>query len=210
MPSSIATIAPVDEAAKDPLLQQARDLLITALQQDDMDTLSSLVSPVADAGSPTTTLASRLSREAEAATRAGLLDALRHGGAFTTERGQVFGRPEFCAPYAYARYPSIKDRAEWFMESPGVLLSANVPVHKEPASHSPVLTVLTHTVVQSFGTIDDRDRSGRVWVEIGLPDGTGYVPDSEIWRPDEYHVCLAKTGSSWLVSTIGTHVFSAR
>jgi len=196
------TLMPIDEARADASLSTARDNLFDALRRNATGALAALISPKLNAG---TNLVEGLEWADE--DRVSLLKALRFGGAFTTERGAEFGRREFCAPYAYAKYPEVKDREPWFAEVPGVILGDNVAVHDRPTQTSRVIARLRHAIVRSEGTLKGADDRRTEWVLVGLPiDQEGYVLASDIWKPDEYHVCFAKEGNFWLVSKISNEV----
>jgi hypothetical protein len=61
--------------------------------------------------------------------------------------------------------------------------------------------------VKSEGTLEGEDNRRARWVLVGLlREQEGYVLASDIWRPDEYHVCLALEGKHWLVSKISHEV----
>jgi hypothetical protein len=202
-PRQIRMLMPVDDASIEASLMQARGRLMDALTRNDPGALAALISPnLHTAKHPVEVL------EHAGEARASILKALRFGGAFTTERGSQVGRREFCAPYVYARYPDVQDREPWFAEQPGGILGRDVAAHERPSASSPVAARLTYAIVRSEGTVQGDDVRGTLWVLIGLPDRDAYVLASDIWRPDEYHVCFAQEGTQWLVSQMSREVLS--
>ena len=205
----VRTLSPTDEALSEPALAAVRTKLVDALEQKDFGTVASLLSGVPEPDRSPTPLLVALAQDD--VMQKGILEALSYGGAFTTERGRQPGRSEFCAPYAYAKYPNVANDEQWIADAPGILLGADVAVREKPTKQSPVIARLSHAIVGSEGTLAGHSDLGSTWVLITLPGPReGYVLDSDIWRPDEYHVCFEKASNAWVVSTVGKDTFQVR
>jgi hypothetical protein len=205
----VRTLSPVDEALSEPALAAIRARLVAALERKDLGTVASVLSGVPEPDRSPMPLVAQLAQDDEM--QKGILEALKYGGAFTTERGRQPGRREFCAPYPYATYPNVGDNEPWIAEAPGIVLGRDVAVHERPTKQSPVIARLTHAIVGSEGTLVGLDDLRSTWVLITLPGPReGYVLDAEIWRPDEYHVCFEKSSNGWVVSTVGKDTFQVR
>jgi hypothetical protein len=128
--------------------------------------------------------------------------ALALGGTFTTSRGAVPGRREFCAPYVYSAFPEELPRWLEGEENPWAIIGSNVPVREQPRPSARVLTRLSWELVKADGW-RDADPKGRLqWANVTLPDGrSGYVQEGQIRPTTDYHVCFAKIDGRWLMTS---------
>src|SRR4051812_5020797 len=134
-----ASFRPVDEADTDPSFASFRRDLLEALAALDVAFLASHLDPALRAtadwfvvrGTPTTTTSE-------------MRKVLRLGGSFTTSRGAITGRREFCAPYIYSKYPNT------FPDIPGVgsdeghpwaVIKEHVPAYRGASEKTAVVTI---------------------------------------------------------------------
>jgi hypothetical protein len=216
---AIPTLAPVDQAPSDAVLSRTRAELISAVRERHAEAVLRLISPdvvvqsTAGDGRGWTQIANALSPvrkpgpdDPEDEYWKGLESALALGGAFTTTRGAVLGRQEFCAPYVYATMPDAATMPESVRGEvpPWALIKKNVEVRAAPSSRAKLLMRLSYALLQAPGA-DHRDpETGKTWQSVELPDGTeAYVPAEAIWDPARYYVCFAKDQNRWLVSAFG-------
>lgn len=197
--SSPVQVKPVDEASEDSVFSAYRSALRTAVRDRDVAALLTAVAP---------DLRSRLAEwlDPKRALHGGekedwreLEQLLALGGTFTATRGAVKGRREFCAPYVYSAYPWPVPSGYGSEVDPSVLLEADVAVHAAPSSTSPVLTRLSYALVQEVGGGYPGDgRPGPTWTLVILQDDReGYVLDTQIRSPTDYHACFAQIEGRW-------------
>jgi hypothetical protein len=212
-----ARLIPVDQAAQDPSLKRTRDALLEAVKSRDAAAVLQYVSPtvVVDAseaagGQGWETLANSLSvklgAQHEHADWIGLDAALSLGGAFTTTRGAVFGRREFCAPYVFGAFPETLPDSVQGENSPWALTRKDVDVRQAPDASSPLIAKLSYALLQAPGDVHRDPKTARMWQAVELPGGReAFVPADAIWNPAGYHVCMAKIDGRWLVSAFNSH-----
>jgi hypothetical protein len=206
----LPTLAAVDEAGREPSLRGVRQTVLKAVAERDVDALVSIVS--AKARNEGSLLSAEWLRSVFTDPNfewwSQLRDALTHGGAFTTSRGAVDGRREFCAPYAYAAFPSEIPAVVHGERPPYVVIGKNVAVHAKPDARSRVLARLSHVLVQAPGAeYPDKTVRGRVWKAIEYPDSEteGFILASQIRDPEGFHVCFAPEGGQWRISEMQSH-----
>ena len=99
-------LLPVDEATHDNSLLKFRAELIAAVKRRDVEGVMRNVDANVDRSRDKDALRGRLSwNGGDNPSWAHLESALALGGSFTTTRGRVEQRREFCAPYTYSTYP---------------------------------------------------------------------------------------------------------
>jgi hypothetical protein len=130
--------------------------------------------------------------------------ALSLGGAFTTTRGAVEGRREFCAPYVFARSATHADVPEIVQGEglPWAIVTRQVAVHAKPDLKSAVLGYVSYVLVQAdnLNAYDPADPQVR-WQVLYLPgDQVAYVRAETIQDPQGPSVCFAKVSGQWMVS----------
>jgi hypothetical protein len=190
-------LLPADEADQAPDFKEFRQSLLEAIRARDAAT-------VLDATTPE--IRARLSRLALPRERfvGGALDAdwehleelIVLGGTFTTTRGAVAGRREFCAPYTYSAYPRPVDRDLAGELDPWIIISPKAALRSAPDPSAQVLTWLSYELVKPNG--DARDDN---WYGVVAHDGReGWVASSDIRDPDDYHVCFALINGRWLMT----------
>jgi hypothetical protein len=211
---NLPAFLPVDEARQDPSLEAVRKEVVTAVRAKDAKRLM-----------PFITGAFVLDGERRDGNRQRFGDwlmsvphaedwillnrALSLGGAFTTTRGAVEGRREFCAPYVYARFPLWADVPEIVQGEtlPWAIVANQAEVHGRPDLKSPVIARLSYVMVQG-ANIDSPDPSDpRVrWQEIVFADNQqAYVRADTIQDPEGPSVCFAKVSDRWMVSAFDRH-----
>jgi hypothetical protein len=209
---------PVDEAAQDVELKRTRDDLLEAVKSRHAEAVLRYVSAnvvldsvTGDSQQGWQGLARSLNLkttpgDTEHADWTGLQAALALGGAFTTTRGAVLGRKEFCAPYVFAAFPKRVPDSVHGESSPWALIRKDVEVREAPEASSRLITRLSYALLQAPGAVHRDAKTGRMWQEVDLPDGReAYVPSDAIWNPDGAHVCLAKIDGRWLISAFTLH-----
>ncbi|MBA2306354.1 MAG: hypothetical protein H0W08_27500 [Acidobacteria bacterium] len=128
---------------------------------------------------------------------------ISHGGAFTTSEGAVHGRREFCAPYAYVRYPRASPLLSEMGEAyPWVVIGRNVAVRRSPSIKAAVIARVSYELLP-VDDRDARDESGGpiVWQGVYLPNGRyGFIADDLLWGDRDYHACFANFDGQWLLT----------
>lgn len=203
-------LLPVDEVAQDSTLSAVRTRVLAAARSHDARTFMSFVSPqvVVEAvrleGDEGWQRVDHWLSDAAPEDWASIERPLLLGGAFTTTRGAVDGRREFCVPYPYASFPQHVPDVVLGEARPWVVIDKDVAVHESPSANSPVLGRLTFALVQANGA-ERRDLKDDnvLWQTIDLPnDKNGYVLATKIWNPSGPHVCFAKENGTWMISAI--------
>jgi hypothetical protein len=189
------SLPPQDEAALDPELATFRDRLLRALKGRDLKAILEIAAPA-----PRQRLEVSASIGPQAEDWIHLERALTLGGTFTTTRGAVRGRREFCAPYTYSAYPTRPVPEDLAGEvDPWVIIGPKIELRLEPQSGAPRLITLSHELVKLSG--ESRDGGDPFWFGVVAPDGReGWVRSSEIRDPEDYHVCFARVDGQWLIS----------
>jgi hypothetical protein len=212
--SPIATppkLMPVDEARKEPALAGVRDEVLAAVRARDARRVMSFVSPAvvldgaAQKGDANWRSLDRALANPRQEDWRRLEDSLALGGAFTTKRGANKGRREFCAPYVFAAFPEHLPLALRGLErSPWVIVDKHVEVHSSADESSRVIASLSYSIVPANGgEYRDPHDAARTWQAINVSAGEdGFVDSRKIRNPEGYHVCFAKEGGSWLISSI--------
>lgn len=203
---------PVDEARLDPGFKAFRDRFIAAVKARDVSVVLKLMSPQLRSK-----LESWLSRPrsdfiggAEQVDWGEFDRLLALGGSFTTWRGAVDGRREFCAPYVYSAYPSRIPAPIEGENDPWVIIKAHVPVRAEPSLKARVVTYLSYELVKADGWLGPDQENGLQWAEVALLNGReGYVREGDIRDPTDYHACFAKVDGQWLMTAFARDVYPA-
>jgi hypothetical protein len=200
----------VDEARQEPDLEAVRNEVLAAVRAKDVKRLMGFVSSslVVD-GERSDENWPRLEHWLLSVPHAedwGLLErALSLGGAFTTTRGAVEGRREFCAPYVYARCPLWADIPENVQGErlPSAVVVKAVDVHAKPDLRSRVLGRIGFVMVQAGGldAPDPSDPSVR-WNVLNFEgEQEAYVRAETIQDPEGPNVCFAQDSKRWMVSS---------
>jgi hypothetical protein len=192
-PTGIHQLMPIDEATTDPSLLAFRTVLLAAARAGDQHRVSNLMTPRLQSQLPERFIhVYDLSR------------LLALGGSFTTTRGSVHGRREFCAPYVYSAFPKLYNLPDGLSNRLGdgdawVVLQARVPVKKEPTVLSLTLRYFSYEIVSVGGDdVPDRHSPGPRWVQIYLPGRVvGYVDSTVVRRTYDYAACFAKFEGQW-------------
>jgi hypothetical protein len=201
-------LLPVDEARKEPGLAEARDRVLAAVKAKDAKAVLAFVSRSLVLGSthqPDEGNRQRFEQmlaDPNDEVWRNLADTLSHGGSFTTTRGGVDGRREFCAPYMYGAFPT-QVQAEVIGEgTPWVITDRNVAVHAKPDAASSVLGRLSYSILQGGNTrVPDPKRFEIYWQTVDLGDDRqGFVDSTKIWDPEGPHACFANEGGRWLLT----------
>ena len=187
-------LLPTDEANSEPALSSVRAAMLDAVNKHDIDALARNLEPAGwEAFGGIENVRATLGGPTE------LWDefkyVLTHGGAFTTTRGRVRGRREFCAPYVYGAYPNLPDEA-LDPSFPWAITGRNVRVRARPMATAPVIRRLSYDLVQSDGYVGG-DAS---WAVVSLANGRqGYVARAYIRSPTDYHACFAHVSGRWML-----------
>jgi hypothetical protein len=200
---------PVDEARQDFSLEAVRNEVLHAVRAKDTGRLMALISDSFAFGDERRSdhrfRFEQWLVEVPHADDWVLLDrALSLGGAFTTTRGAVEGRREFCAPYVFARSPTYADVPEVVRGEvlPWATVAKQVAVHAKPDLKSAVLGYVSYVLVQGddLNAYDPSVPQLR-WQVLRLPDDEeAYVRAETIYDPEGPSVCFAKVSSRWMVS----------
>jgi len=212
-PAQLPQILPVDAAAEDAPLRQARDAALAAATAKNVDALLALVSPdlVLAEGSDLPKDRPRWLREALANPQhewwRGLAESLALGGAFTTARGAVEGRREFCAPYFFARFPTDVPAVVHGERPPWIIIDKDVALHQRPDARSRVVARVSYALVQAESLEQPDPVTPRVlWDSVEYPENaTSYVMASKIRNPERFHVCFANEPTGWRISLISPY-----
>ena len=133
------------------------------------------------------------------------------GGAFTTTRGAVRGRQEFCAPYVYAAFPEALPVWIGGEQLPWVVTKANTKVYTRTSTSSRVVATLNPSIVEKLdalppGVVKSGDEG---WVLVAVTHTLrGFVRGSAAQSPDDWHVCLAKEADGWRISEFTLYRFA--
>lgn len=199
-------VIPIDEAEKDEGLLEFRNRLISAVKVRNAEfvleaAVDELRGQLRALALPKTAFAGP---SYEAADWPELEELLRLGGSFTTTRGRVFGRREFCAPYVYSAYPQ-RDVIAFLLEKlagrdenptslPSVILGSKVPARRRPEQDARIVEHLSHDLLlvrEERGTPPD-------WYSVYLSDTVfAWVRAGQIRSPLDYHACFATIDGRW-------------
>lgn len=199
-------VLPVDEAAREPTFREYRQEFLRALAARDASRVVSMIQPELRKESFVEFLT--LSRQEivggeEAWVWRELERVVSLGGGFTVTEGAISGRREFCAPYAYIRYPrSSPLLSEMGEGEPWVVIGRNVAVRRAPSIKATVIARVSYDVLP-VDDRDARDESGApiVWQGVYLPNGGyGFIADDLLWGDRDYHACFAQIDGQWLLT----------
>jgi hypothetical protein len=203
---------PVDEARNDPQLAAFRDTLLGIAKRRVVEELVAVASATVQIdGEP---FAARLRRDfTDRVTPPwdAFREALSLGGAFTTTRGAIRGRREFCAPYVYGTFPSTLPPWIGGENLPRAITRSTTPVFEAPDRSSRVLARLGHVIVEYLDHVppEAAEPNDRGWVLIALsPTRKGYVSADAARSPRDWHVCLANEAGRWQISAAAVDEFS--
>jgi hypothetical protein len=181
----------VDEAAQDSDFKAYRDRLLQSVRNRDAKSLADSMSPelrTKEASWLAPPFSNTIAYETQR--------ALELGGSFTTTRGAMFGRREFCAPYVYSAFPKSLPSALEGETNPWAIIGSHVPVREERQPDARVLTYLSWELVKADGWYEGP--KNLQWAKVDLLDGrSGYVQEGQIRPTDDYHVCFAKIDGRW-------------
>jgi hypothetical protein len=203
-------LPPVDEAKTDPTLLDFRNRLAAALKSGDVGSvLSFMEKNVRLEIEPhwRRIPANRLVIDSDSEWVA-LRRLLALGGSFTTTRGAVAGRQEFCAPYVYSAFPArpLPESIEGEVD-PWVILGEKVPVYSERKATARVMLYLSYAIVRTGGGLLGPERDGTFWAPLHLPDDReGFVISEQIRSPSDYHACFAKLDGAWRMTAFERNV----
>ena len=199
-PAAPRKLQPVDEAKKDASLLRFRAQLQAAIARHDVAALGKSTDPDirhsfgADGGRQS--FLARFSPEGAAAGKGQLWAEL---GRVLSLGGALVSPTEFCAPYAFARFPEDLDAFAHV-----VVTSVAAPVRAQPAADAPILETLRYDIVR-------RDEKGGApattgtraeWVRVLTPTGkSGYLHDRDLRGPTDYRACFHKDAGQWLLTT---------
>jgi len=197
----------VDEAPQEPSLVDARQRVINALMAQDNTALLKAMHPLIRfdvLNGPENSPFDFDPRSRGDVNR--LLRILQMGGAFKTYRESRFSSRQFCAPFAFAKYPpidallnlKIADGTEFV--PPAVVFGAQVPVYGRPTKTARVVARLSYELVRPtlYGPeLNDGWRR----IDTEAKSGLGWIERSELWIPGEDPaVCFGQFGSEWLLT----------
>jgi hypothetical protein len=198
----------VDEAASEPDVNAFRQELVARTRAQDVRGVLSLIEPG---------LRARFERSwsdlppGRMYEEDGSLKALQRllalGGSFTTTRGAVYGRREFCAPYVYSAFPRELPPALEGEIQVWAIISGHAPVRAKRSRTATVITYLSYDLVKADGWLEDVAPSNLRWAEVTLAGGrTGFVEEGMIWKPSDWHACFAKVDGRWSISSFARGV----
>ena len=188
---------PVDEALQDGTLVEFRSRLLKAVRSRDVAAVLQVT-----AGSAKQTLFAAAAIGPQAEDWSQLDRALSLGGSFTTRRGAVPGRREFCAPYVFSAFPTSVPHDLSGELDPAAIIAASVPLRSMPTDGATSILTLSHELVKRNG--DSRKDGGQYWIGVIAFDGReGWVKSSEIRYPDDVHVCMAQLDGQWTLTSFG-------
>lgn len=200
-PSPVVRVDPVDEAARSPSFVRFRQLFIAAVGAHDAAAVLAMTEQTIRRDFQNSLPEPGRASDPSDSTWTHLKDLLALGGAFTTNRGVKRGRDEFCAPYVYSSYPyPLPDALSGGLD-PWVILTDSAAVRLAPSLTAPVVASLDHQLVKAMaGKIPSRPGPGPTWAVVQLPSiDEGYVLDTEIRSPDDYHACFAEIDGEWMM-----------
>lgn len=202
---------PVDEAAKVPDLMRFRAQVMDIVRRRALDELMTRVEmETPDAFRRAQFIESQL-KEGDETEWKRVERALTLGGAFTTTRGAVPNRREFCAPYAYGAFP--EKLPEWIggEQPPVVVVGTKVPVYKAPNATSRVIARFSYVIVDWIDTMAGplgQDPLIPAFVQIEIaPERRGWVEGRNVIFLDGWHVCMVQTGQGWKISEFDQREF---
>jgi len=211
-------LLPIDEAASAPDLKRTRDALLAAVKARDADAVMRFVSPdlvLENVGSENRDGRKILAEELKAPRALGEKDreywyglesSLSLGGAFTSTRGALAGRREFCAPYVYAAFPQSVPPEVQGETLPWALIRKDVELRAAPSANSGLLTRLSYALLQAPGAVRRDPYTDQMWQSVELSEGReAFVPADEIRDPAGYHACLASIDARWVLSSFTRH-----
>lgn len=203
---------PIDEAVTDPTLSRFRSELTEIVERRALEDLMRIVEPTASMQTRGSNAETFLRDFVDSGDELWpiLRRVLALGGTFTTSRGAVVGRREFCAPYVYSAFPVTLP--EWIGGEtyPWAITGRNVAVRKAPTVASPVVARLSYVLVEYKSQQDnsvnptDPPRPNMfqpTWIQVAItPERFGWVHGALIRSPQDWHVCMARIGNRWLIS----------
>lgn len=206
------TLLPQDEAAQVPAFKGYRDALQQAVAARDADRVLAMMHP--EIGQGGLEMALRTTKEQmggrDHQSWTALEELLRLGGTFTSRlkvnrvRGEgqrQYATREFCAPYVWSAYPRPVPLPLTSEVDPWVILGTGVAARARPPRDMRVLMRLDYDLVHVFSTADVHAGAPPEWIGITLPDGRrGYVAETLIRSPDDYHACFGEFDSVWLMT----------
>jgi hypothetical protein len=210
---TLPQILPSDEAKEDAGLRRTRDAALVAVKTRSLDSLMTLVSDdlVMNEGSDLPSNPKRALRDSLSDPRnewwGALEDSLSLGGAFTTDRGALEGRREFCAPYFYAKYPAEIPEGVRGEGTPWVIIEKDVPLYARPDTRSRVVGKVSYALLQAVGLGRPDPVNPKVlWHAVEFPrDAESYVMASKIRNPEGFHSCFAKEHDGYRISLISRY-----
>jgi len=201
-------LSPIDEAATDPSLTEFRRTLVNAVRDRDVDRVLRTMTPSLAKSWKGLWGMIPIDQLGSGGAWVELGRLLAMGGTFTTTRGAIVGRREFCAPYVYSAYPK-KPLPEGMFDDvdPWVILGDKIPVYAERKVSSTVLIYLSYSIVRTGGGLLGPEPDGTFWAPISLPDNReGFVGSTQIRSPSDYHACFAKMDGQWRMTTFARDV----
>jgi hypothetical protein len=189
--------SPVDEATQDSTLVNFRSRLLNALRSRD---IAGVLEATAGGAKQFLSAAAAIGPQAEEWSE--IENALALGGSFTTRRGAVPGRREFCAPYVFSAFPPSVPQDLSGELNPAAVVAASVPLRSMPADGTPSRLMLSHELVKRNG--ESREGGDPYWIGVIAFDGSeGWMKSSEIRYPEDVHVCMAQLDGQWTLTTVG-------
>jgi hypothetical protein len=206
----VAVIPFVDEATREPSLVAARDRVIDAINRQDDNALKAAMHP--SVIGPGGFIGIENGKLLPSDETAGLRRALQLGGAFTNTRGSRLSREEFCAPFAYAKYPDYDDIPQelwdgFDLQRPAVVIEPNAPIYARPDRRTAVIARVSFELVQTGGEqVVGNERWNRVYTRAN-PRRMAWIQRSKYWDPNaDTHACFGKFDDRWLMTRFA-HVF---
>jgi hypothetical protein len=206
----------VDEARGNDELLSFRRRLLDVVERRDLDALVEMSSRTkTDRGDVPANVVRYRFTDVNELPWEQLSEALSLGGSFTTTRGALKGRREFCAPYVYSAYPSeLPDELEG-KNLPWAIIHEGTRVRESAQSSSRIVATLGPSLVMFIDRVEpdvfnfkQRDAG---WVLIQLsPSRKGYVDWRDARSPDDWHVCIALESGGWAVTAFAQYEFRQR
>lgn len=211
-PSQEAVLRFVDEAPQDPLFEKFRARFLASVKARDAESVMGWSTPALQAhfqqglALPKSAFSGPRYEDTEWAE---LEKVLSLGGTFTTTRGALAGRREFCAPYTYSAFPSPLNAIVEKMPGhdanpegdPWVVLGERVPVVLEPSANAKIVEQLSHNLVLLSGAEAPGNLPVR-WREVFTPGGRrGWIAAEQLRDPADYHACFAQIDGEWRLAS---------
>lgn len=110
----------------------------------------------------------------------------------------------FCAPYAYTRYPAAEQILS-DADSDGyaaVVIAADAAIRAKPNASADVIGRVGHELIAESGNVaawHSQDAEPNSWFQVVWQDRSGYILRSQVWSPNDPHLCLGIEDGRWML-----------